>query len=282
MQTRLSSNRYGKAAVRLVRVNRHGDRHDLKDVTLRILFEGDFEAAFALGDNALILPTDTMKNTVYVAARQRPFEDIEEFGLTLADHFLAHNPAVSRVAIDLAEHLWTRLAVGEKPHRHAFRRSGTEERTATVLRTRDGVTIEAGLCNLMVLKSAGSGFEGFRTDEYTTLGETSDRLLATLLTASWTYRTAALPFGICWRATRQVLLETFAEHESRSVQHTLHAMGEAALATREEIEEIRFSLPNRHHLLVDLSRFGLENPNEVFVATEEPYGLIEATVTRTR
>ena len=280
MSAILARNSYGKRRVRLVKVTRHADRHDVKDVTVGVEFEGDFGAAHVSGDNSAVLPTDTMKNTVYALARQHPTEVIEEFGITLARHFLIDNAALSRVRVELTEHPWTRITVGDRPHRHAFSRAGGGERVATVTGTRDGMTVEAGVDNLLVLKTTGSAFEAFPRDRYTTLRETSDRILATAVSASWVYAHVNVPFRVTSEQIRQVLLETFAEHESRSVQHTAYAMGEAALAQCPDITEIRLSLPNKHHLPVDLTPFGLDNPNEIFVATEEPFGLIEATVRR--
>lgn len=275
----LGENRYGKSQVRLVTVRRHPDHHALQDVTVAIALEGDFEAAYRHGDNAGVLPTDTMKNTVYAFAAEQPVEEIEDFGLRLSGHFLANAPGTVRVAVDLTEHLWERLEAGGAPHPHAFRRAGAERRTARVVRDREGVRVVAGIEELVVMKTARSAFAGFPRDRYTTLPETRDRLLATAVEASWRYHRPDLSFGELWQDVRRRLLETFAGHDSLSVQHTLHAMGEAALEVP-EIEEIRLVLPNKHHLPVDLSRFSLENRNEVFVATEEPYGRIEAVVRR--
>jgi urate oxidase len=137
----------------------------------------------------------------------------------------------------------------------------------------------AGLEDLVVMKTAKSAFADFPRDRYTTLRETSDRLLATAVRATWRYSRPEVAFGRLWHEVRRVLLATFAEHDSLSVQHTLYAMGEAVLETV-DVEEIHIAMPNLHHLPVDLSPFGLENRNEIFVATAEPYGLIEATVRR--
>ena len=276
----LAQNNYGKSAIRLVKVTRQPGRHDVKDVTVAVEFQGDFEAAHVAGDNSAILPTDTMKNTVYALAKNHLLTDIETFWLHLSDYFLRNNRPVSRVRVLLSEQFWERLTVHGQPHPQAFRRPGGERHVASVTRTRESASVEAGLEDLMILKSAQSSFAGFFKDKYTTLKETSDRILATLVKATWLYTGTDLAFGVTWQAVRQTLLETFAAHDSASVQHTLYAMGEAALAKHAELSEIRLSLPNKHHLLVDLSPFGLENRNEIFVATEEPYGLIEAAVKR--
>jgi urate oxidase len=277
----LGRNGYGKSGVRMVKVARHGDRHDIKDLTVAIQFEGPFEKVHTEGDNSTVLPTDTMKNTVYAIAKRYSWEQAEEFGIILADHFFADNPHVSTIRIDIEEHRWERLAIGGKAHRTAFSRAGKEIRTATVIRNAGGArTVEGGVDGLIIIKTAQSGFEGYMRDRYTTLKETRDRLLATSMTARWRYSGKGIAYGASWEAVRKVLLEAFAEHDSRSVQHTLYAMAESVIDNVPDVEEISLSLPNRHHLLVDLRPFGLENDNEIFVATEEPYGLIEATVRR--
>lgn len=279
MSVTVAENNYGKQAVRLVTVRRRPDSHELKDVTVGIRLEGDFTAAFTEGDNSGVLPTDTMKNTVYALAAQHPFDDIEDFGLALTDYFLQASERTARVHIELAEQLWERIDKDGQPHPHAFRRAGSERRLAVVTRDRTAARVLAGLEDLVVMKTAKSSFEGFPRDRYTTLKETSDRLLATAVRATWRYSRPYVPFGSLWREVRRILLETFVDHDSLSVQHTLHAMGEAVLETL-DIEEIHLSMPNKHHIPVDLAPFGLENRNEVFVATPEPYGLIEATVRR--
>jgi urate oxidase len=275
MPATLIGNGYGKSAIRLVTVSRGSDAHELKDITVAIRLEGDFESAYTEGDNSQVLPTDTMKNTVYAMAAEHSVGDIEEFGLLLSEHFLRESPPATSARIELTEHLWDRLDP------HAFRRAGSEKRTAVVNRTRDGVQVSAGIEDLVVMKTARSAFEGFPRDRYTTLPETADRLLATSVSATWRYSISDLPFGKLWSEVRRRLLNAFAEHDSRSVQHTLYAMGKAALAAP-DVEEIHLVMPNIHHIPVDLTRFGQENRNEVFVATPEPYGLIEATLRRGR
>lgn len=272
----LAENSYGKQAVRLVTVRRGDRTHQLKDVTVAIRFEGDFEAAYTEGDNQGVFPTDTMKNTVYALAAQHPFDDIEDFGLALTQHYLKASSRTSSVQVDLTEHLWE--PIGEEEDR-SFRKAGGEKRKATVTRGREGTRVRAGIEDLVVMKTSRSAFEGFPRDSFTTLPETTDRLLATAVQATWLYTSSAIGFGELWRDVRRRLLETFSKHESRSVQHTLHAMGEAALGVP-EIEEIRLVMPNLHHIPVNLEPFGLENRNEIFVATPEPYGLIEGTLRR--
>ncbi len=274
----LAENDYGKSRVRLLRVNRQADHHDIKELTLSILFEGDFEAAHTKGENRNILPTDTMKNTVYVLAKEYPAEQIEDFALHLVEHFLTYNPQVSRARIEVAEHPWTRLSMNGQQHRSTFTLVGGERRTALVTGTREATTVRAGVEGLIVLKTTKSSFEGFRRDPYTTLKETRDRVLSTAIRSSWLYSGGEVAFGPAWHGVRKAILETFAEHDSHSLQETLYAMGEAVLKSFDEISEISFSLPNKHYLLVDLKPFGLENNNEVFLPTDEPHGLIEATL----
>ena len=272
-------NRYGKSRIRLVKVRRSRDPHELVDLTIDVQLEGAFDAVYIDGDNAPCVATDTMKNTVYALARQDPIDHVEAFASRLADHFLA-KPAVSRVRISAVEQPWARLSSGGRPHPHAFVQGGAEHWTAVVTRGARGVEVVSGFENLMVLKTTDSAFTGFPRDEYTTLPETGDRIMATSMTAAWTYRPGTTDFSR--RAdVRRALVDTFAAHVSRSVQHTLYAMARAALAACADVAAITLSLPNRHHLLVDLQPFGLDNPNEIFVATDQPFGLIEATIRRT-
>jgi urate oxidase len=277
--TTLAWNRYGKARVRLVKVRRRNDPHEIVDLTLDVQLEGAFEAVYVDGVNQRCLATDTMKNTVYAFARNDDLDHVEAFAERLADHF-AEQPAVTRVRISATEHPWRRVAVAGHPHPHAFVQPGAEAWTAVVTCDGEGTHVASGLTNLVLLKTTDSAFAGFPRDKFTTLTETSDRILATAVTASWRYRTGMRDFSVRDRI-REALVETFAAHDSRSVQHTLYAMAQTALDVCADITEMTMSLPNRHHVLVDLAPFGLDNPHEVFVATDQPYGLIEATVRRT-
>jgi urate oxidase len=274
----LSWNRYGKSRIRLVKIRRQRDPHEIVDLTIDVQLEGAFEPVYVDGDNGACLATDTMKNTVYALARQDPIGHVEAFALRLADHFLA-KPAVSRARISASEQPWDRLSAGGRPHPHAFVQAGAEQWTVLVTRDARGSEITSGLTNLVVLRTSDSAFAGFPRDEFTTLPDTEDRILATSITASWKYRPGTTDFSARDRI-RCGLVETFAAHASRSLQHTLYAMAEAALAACADATEITLTLPNRHHLLVDLKPFGLDNPNEIFVATDQPFGVIEATVTR--
>jgi urate oxidase len=285
----LGPNRYGKAGIRLVRVDR--GRGEIRDLTVSVALTGDMTAAHLSGDNAAVLPTDTQKNTVFAFAAERGVGEIESFALALARHFADSQPSIATARVSVAEQPWDRVGEGG----HSFTRGGRETRTASV--SYDGTTAWAvsGLRDLTLLKVAGSEFRGYIRDRYTTLAETSDRILATDVTARW--RHAAVPLdgatatngaaaaaGSGWDAShgaaRRLLIETFAGRYSRSLQQTLYAMGERVLAERPEIAEIRLSLPNKHHITVDLSPFGLDNPGEVLHVPDRPYGLIEGTVLR--
>lgn len=272
---------YGKSQVRLMKLVKHAERHEVRELSVSIQLEGDYGPAHVLGDNAAVLPTDTMKNTVYVLAKLHDVDEPEDFARRLAEHFLKATAAATHATAEVVEHVWERLPVAGWPHPSTFTRGAAEKRVATARATREQTRVESGWRDLLVLKTSGSAFSGFQRDRYTTLNETEDRLLATTITAAWVYADGGERTYTSVRArVRQALLEAFAEHESRSVQHTLYAMAEAALERAPEVVEVRLSLPNKHHLLADLSPFGFRNDNEIFVPTDEPYGLIEAVVRR--
>ncbi|HEX6921741.1 MAG TPA: urate oxidase [Actinomycetes bacterium] len=279
----MGANRYGKDGIRLVLVRRHPDRHDLRDLTVDVRLEGDFDRAHTEGDNASVLPTDTMRSTVYALAQDHLTGSIEEFGAALGERFLAAAPAASLAEVTLCEHDWQRVAAAGSPHPHAFR-GGTTERATAVVTSGRGVRprVRSGLEGLTVLKTTGSAFAGFLHDELTVLAETDDRILATDVTAQWDYAEQRAPaYDEVRAAAREALVLAFATHDaSQSVQHTLYVMGEAVLAARPEIASISLRMPNKHHVLVDLSGFGIENDHAVFVATDRPFGVIEGTVRR--
>jgi urate oxidase len=282
MTARLGANQYGKAETHVVRVTRGGPEgtvHEIKDMTVSVMLAGDFEATHLTGDNSLVVPTDTQKNTVFAMAKEDVGE-IEEFALRLARHFLRDYSPVHRARVLISEQPWTRIHAGGGPHPHAFERAGSEQRTATVTCTRDADWVVSGLTDLTLLMTAGSEFWGYAKDRYTTLPETHDRVLATAVDARWRYLDADVDWADARAEARRLVIETFATKHSLSLQQTLYAMGEAVLEARPEIGEIRFSMPNKHHFAVDLRPFGLENDNEVFYAADRPYGLIEGTVTR--
>lgn len=264
-----------------MKVARRGDWHELQDINVKIAFEGDFDDIHFEGDNSKCLPTDTMKNTVYaLAAQTEEIEEIETFGLRLARHFLAENEEVSRVSIDIIEHKYTRIPIGREPHPHSFTKDGGEKRTTSIKMTRDDTVAESGLEDLTVIKTTKSGFAGFKKDKLTTLPEVSDRIFCTSVKADWRYANPKVATEELWRGVRQTILETFADHDSLSVQHTLQAMGEAVLNNHPAVTEISFSLPNIHCIPVDVTRFGEANNNAIFMPTDEPHGLIEGRLRR--
>jgi urate oxidase len=278
---KLAENRYGKARVRLVRVKRHSGMHDLREWTVQILLQGDFESCFTDGDNRKILPTDTMKNTVYSLARNSAADCIEDFAKEVVAFLLSRNPQVSAVEITVSECAWQHVTLGGKPHPTTFVQSSRELQTATVAQARRGaVKVVSGLENLVILKTAGSAFTGYIKDALTTLPETRERLFGTAVSANWTYSTDNSAFAKLRAKIRELLLASFAEHQSESVQHTLYAMAQNVLDQVSEVSDIQLTMPNKHCLLVDLSRFGQDNPNEIFVPIDEPHGYIEARVTR--
>ncbi|MEU5866232.1 MULTISPECIES: factor-independent urate hydroxylase [unclassified Nonomuraea] len=276
MTVKLGPNRYGKAETRLVHVVRDGDVHHVKDVNVSSSLSGDMEQVHRNGDNAAVLPTDTQKNTVYAFARKHGVGEIEDFALLLARHYVSAHASIHHARVEIEEYAWNRI-----PGRslHSFVRDGGEVRTCVVHHDRDGrTTVVSGLKDLVVLNSTGSEFHGYLVDEYTTLQPTTDRVLATAVTAQWRHTgTGERP---PYARVREGLLDAFAQTYSLSLQQTLYAMGERVLTTCPQVCEVRFALPNKHHFLVDLSPFGLDNENEVFYAADRPYGLIEGSVLR--
>jgi urate oxidase len=277
----LGPNRYGKSGIRLVKLVRGPDRHQVRDLTVSVVLEGAFEAAHVEGDNAAVVATDTMKNTVYALAREHLVGPVEAFGLTLARHFAAFDQVrVATIGID--EHRWLRMPTDDGEAPNAFLRSGDFTRTASVSASEGGVAIQAGIRDLAVMKTGRSAFRGFPRDEYTTLPEVDDRIMATMLSATWRYGEAVhgADFDALFDAVGETILDVFADHDSPSVQASAWIVGRAVLERHAELDEIRLTLPNLHHWLVDLSPFGQPNDGEIFVATREPYGLIEVTVRR--
>lgn len=273
----LGPNQYGKAEVRLVRVDRATDRHAITDLTVTTQLRGDFTACHTEGDNSHVVPTDTQKNTVYAFARDGVGAP-EDFLLRLARHFTTAHPWVTGAELSAEQHAWERI----DDHDHSFVRTGRETRTAVVEVDGDRTVVTAGLADCTVLKSTGSEFHGFPRDRYTTLPETTDRILATDISATWTYGREDVDYDAAYAGVRDLLLATFAGQHSLALQQTIFAMGRAVLERYDEVESVSLSCPNKHHFLVDLGPFGLDNPGEVFHAADRPYGLIQATVVRER
>lgn len=274
----LTFDRYGKTRVRLLQVLRTDSGHEIVEINLTILFEGDLKESYTSGDNSRVLPTDTMKNTVYALSRQNPIESVEAFGLCLGEHFLHRLPHIDKIKVSIHQIPWNRIA----SHSSAFSQNEKEQPFAHVTVTRGGRSVVSGFRNLQILKTSGSAFFGYLKDEYTTLPETRDRLLGTVLDAEWVLSSEPEKrnFNELHADIRNALLDCFARHESLSVQHTLYAMASDVLDSFNAVEEIHLTMPNKHCLLVDLSRFGLDNPNQIFVPTDEPSGYIEARLRR--
>ncbi len=277
---KLLSQHYGKAHVRVLKVAREGGRHSIKEVDVSVMLAGDFDAAYTHSDNRRVVPTDTMKNTVNALAKEQLAADIEKFGVALGGHFLKKYPQVRRATIRLAEHCWQRMTVDGQPHARSFTEAGRAIPFAQITSTRESTAVESGVEDLLILKSSGSGFAAFPRDEFTTLPDTTDRILATNMKAAWTWQSASTDYASRNRAIIDAMLKVFAVNFSPSVQATLFQMGEAALQTAPEIARVHLAMPNQHCLLVNLAPFGLENQNEIFVPTDEPHGQIEATVAR--
>lgn len=275
MTIKLSHNSYGKSDVRLVKVTRNGTEHRLQELTVRVILAGDFSATYLTGDNRAVLPTDTIKNTVYALAKDHPIHAIEEFGIDLSRHFQARLANVAEVTVDIVETSWQRMTIAGELHPHAFMGTNTEKNCCTITRTATDVQVQSSIRDLLILKTSGSGFAEFLRDEYTTLKETDDRLLGTNLVAQWHYKQNTVDFVELRSQLRQILLELFATHPSNSLQNTLYEMGKAALEGIPALADIHLLMPNKHNLLVDLSPFQLENPNQIFMPIDEPFGMIE-------
>jgi urate oxidase len=272
----LGDHRYGKSEVRLVKLERGPERHELRDLTVDLMLEGEYDAVHTEGDNTGLVATDTMRNVVYAFAAERTLDSLPDFAKALVGHFRAQ-PRVTGALARIREHPWQRLP-GDPPH--AWQRGAGGTRVEEVRADPGGMGHSAGIEDLLLLRSSGSAFVGFDRDRFTTLPETDDRILATVVTARWDYFDGADVPEAAWAQVRATLLDAFTDHHSPSVQFTLNRMGEAAIDGHPEIERIHLTLPNRHHLAFDVSRFGVEDRGEVFHATTEPFGLIEATVVR--
>jgi urate oxidase len=279
---RLGENRYGKSRVRLSRITRFDDRHVFNEWTVRVLLEGDFETSFTEADNSKVLPTDTMKNTVYYIARGSKAATIEKFAMELGDYLLNNNPQVSGVLVEVDEKSWERMMVDGTPEATTFKLGGPELNTVRAVRDRDHEdwSVRSGVDGLTILKTTKSAFTGYIKDKLTTLKPATDRIFGTAATITWDYSDPAPDYATARARIIVALLKTFADRHSMSVQHTLFDMGKAALDAAPEIARIHLTMPNLHHLLADLTPFGQDNPNHIFVPIDEPHGYIEATIER--
>lgn len=276
----LVNHQYGKSRVRVLKVLRDGATHTVKELTVAVRLSGDFETSYTDGDNRLVILTDTMKNTVNALAKDLLGLETERFAVALAHHFLGKYPQVKRASIETSERVWDRLVINGAPHPHSFRGTDAARPTCRAVAAADSLEVSSGIADLLILKSTGSGFEGYPKDEFTTLPETRDRIFATSLDARWTWSSQPADHSAANAAIIEAMLKPFAENYSPSVQTSLYQMGEAALAACPEIREIHLAMPNKHYLPINLAPLGRENANEVFLPTDEPAGQIEATLAR--
>ena len=284
----LTGHQYGKAENRVVRFQRDRPRHEIVDLNVSSTLRGDFAEAYLTGDQSKVLPTDTQKNTIYAFAKERGIASVERYALDLARHFVEATEPVTGARIDVESYLWTRAVVDGVEHDHTWTRSGSEVRTAAVTVQGTGADqqrhVVAGLTELTLLKSTGSAFQGFLVDGYTTLEPTEDRVMATSLTATWRYDGTCLADGFdfddAYTVIRAAMVTQFATVHSLALQQTLWHMGRAVIEAVPAVAEVRLTAPNKHHLLFDIGRFGVENAGEVFHADDRPYGLIQATLAR--
>jgi urate oxidase len=274
----MGDNQYGKAENRVVRIYRDAPRHEIRDLNVSTALRGPFEPAHLVGDQSNVLPTDTQKNTAFAFAKSRGVGAIEDYGLELARHFVHEVDPVEGARIEIEEYAWQRAVVDGVEHDHTWTRTGPEIRTAAITVDASGEYVVGGIKDLVILKSTGSEFAGFLTDEYTTLPETHDRVMATSLTAKWRFTSTDINWDAAYPAIKAIIIREFATLQSLALQQTLWTIGSAILTAFPSIAEVRLAAPNKHHFVVDLSPFGLENPGEVFIAADRPYGLIQVTV----
>jgi urate oxidase len=280
MSVVLAGNSYGKSKVRLTKVSRKPDRHELAEWDVAIQLQGDFAPAYIMGDNRQVIATDTMKNTVYALAADLELTSPEAFARTLGAHFLSRYLQVESLDVEIRSARWQRVDVSGEPSPHAFIGGGPEERVGLLSQSRERLSLQGGLDRLLILKTADSAWRDFHRDEFRALPDVDDRILATELTANWRYSEGAIDHDAVFAAIRQTLIETFAGHKSLGAQHTLHAMGAAVLEQCSAIDEIELIMPNRHRIPFDLRPFQRENRNEIFIATDEPHGLISGILRR--
>jgi len=277
----LIKNRYGKGRVRVMRIHRDGDRQEVSQLNVKAMMEGDFARTYTHGDNANTVSTDTIKNVVNIVARENSGLCTEEFCGVLTKKYLDTYPQIASVALTVHETKWSRLSFGGKPHPHSFVLDSNGQPTVEVLSIRGGATtMSSGIDGFTFMKSTQSGWENYVKDRFTTIPPTADRMCATSMVASWKWSGKPLNYPAANSKILDTVLEVFSMTYSKSVQDSLYRMGEAALAAVPEISEISMACPNMHFIPINLSAFGLDNNNDVFLPTDEPHGQIECTVGR--
>jgi urate oxidase len=276
----LIKNTYGKGRVRIMRIHRDGDRQDVSQLNIKAMMQGDFARAYTEADNSTSVSTDTIKNVVNIVARENPGLSPEDFCEVLAKRYLATYPQIDDVRITAHETKWSRLAIDGTLHPHSFVLDSNGKPTVEIHATRSGMTMASGIDSFTFMKSTQSGWENFYVDSYSTIQPTADRMCATSMVASWTWSAKPASYSAANTLILDTLLKTFATTYSPSVQNSLYLMGEAALAAVPEISQISMACPNIHYILMNLSAFGMDNNNDVFLPTDEPHGQIECTVGR--
>ncbi len=280
MSIRLKSQSYGKSKVRFTKVTRRDELHEVVECLVNVQLDGHFEKTYFTGDNSQVIPTDTIKNTVYAIARQNDWVDIETYGKQLTNHFLDRFEHVSFAYVQIDETLWQRISVDGNPHNHSFVKGQNEVPKCWVQQTRESCSVESRLSGLQVLKTTASGFVGYIVDSYTTLQETTDRIFATSIDAKWSWVSSPSNCNAVRNEVRSIILRMFATEYSPSVQFTIYRIGQAVLEAIPSIQEITLAMPNQHRLLMNMEKIGFDNPNLIFVPTDEPYGDISATISR--
>ncbi len=276
----LIKNTYGKGRVRIMRIRRDGDRQDVSQLNVKAMIEGDFARAYTDADNSTSVSTDTIKNVVNIVARENTGLSTEEFCVVLSQKYLETYPQISGVKITAHETKWTRLSIDGTPHPHSFLLDSNGKPFVEVAATRDGMAMSSGIDGFTFMKSTQSGWENFYKDKYSTIQPTADRMCATSMVASWKWTGKPASYTAANKTILDTLLKVFATTYSPSVQNSLYHMGEAALAAVPEISEISMACPNIHFILMNLSAFGMDNNNDVFLPTDDPHGQIECTVGR--
>ncbi len=271
---------YGKGRVRVMRIHRDGERHEVRELTVKVMLEGDFARSYTAADNSKAVATDTMKNIVNICARKHANLATEPFCQVVAKYFLEHYAQIEKATVTGVETKWTRLAFGGKPHAHSFVLDSNGKPFGKVTATRTSMATVSGIEGYTFMKSTGSGWTNYVMDEVTTIPETRDRMAATAMDASWVWSAAPKDYAAANAKILDSMIEVFATTYSESVQDSLYRMGEKALAEVPEISEISMACPNKHYLLMNLTPFGLDNNNQVFLPTDEPHGQIECTVGR--
>lgn len=291
----ISAARYGKDNVRVYKVHKDESTgiHTVTEMTVCCLLEGDIERSYTVADNSVVVATDSIKNTIYIKAKEHPVNPPELYASYLGQHFLDTYAHISAANVSIAVKRWTRMVIDGKEHPHSFYRDGEETRNVDARITRQGIEITSGIVGLLVLKSTGSAFHGFVRDEFTTLPETWDRILSTDVDASWRWNTLpsvasveqkVAQFDKAWEDARKITMKTFAEESSPSVQHTMYKMSEQILDAAPEVASVTYALPNKHYFEVDLSwHKGIKNTGkdaEVYAPQTNPNGLIKVEVSR--